>query len=132
MDYPAVPASSVHGNVDTCLQIVQYRIDLAVVQAPAAAVEYARRLAQRGMPLTALLRAYRVGRACFTDWLRNRSAVRAALIRDLLGERIDVSAAKATLECSARWRAWPPTSTFACARPCSSPAKGRQLQGDRL
>jgi len=109
-------------------------------------VEHARRLAQRGTPLTALLRAYRVGHTCFSDWvltelaqqaddaemisattlgmsrivagyidqtseemvaayaqerenwLRNRSAARAARIRDLLsGERIDVSAAEATL-----------------------------------
>jgi hypothetical protein len=39
------------------------------VQAPAAGVEYARRLAQRGTPLTPLLRVYRVGHACFSDWL---------------------------------------------------------------
>jgi adenylate kinase family enzyme len=142
----ALLASSVDSNVDTCLQIMQHRIDLSAVPAPAAAVEYARRLAQRGTPLTALLRAYRVGHACFTDWvlkelaqqaadaemvsaatlsmsrvvagyidhisekmveaygqereiwLRNRSAARAARIRDLLsGERIDVSAAEVTL-----------------------------------
>ncbi len=142
----ALLASSVDSNVDTCLQIMQHRIDLATVAAPAAAVEYARRLAQRGTPLTALLRAYRVGHARFSDWLlrelaqqisdakmisaatlgmsrivaeyidqtseemvaaytqerehwlRNRSAVRTARIRDLLsGERIDVSAAEATL-----------------------------------
>jgi DNA-binding PucR family transcriptional regulator len=142
----ALLASSVDSNVDTCLQVVQHRIDLAAVRAPAAAVEYARRLAQRGTPLTALLRAYRVGHACFSDWLlrelarqagdaemiiaatlgmskivagyidqtseemvaayrqerenwlRNRSAARAARIRDLLsGEQIDVGAAEATL-----------------------------------
>jgi len=142
----ALLASSVDSNVDTLLQIMLHRIDLATVQAPAAAVEYARRLAQRGTPLTALLRAYRVGHTCFVDWLlkelaqqaddaemisattlsmsrtvagyidqisetmvtayaqerenwlRNRSAVRAARIRDLLsGERIDVSAAEVTL-----------------------------------
>jgi DNA-binding PucR family transcriptional regulator len=142
----ALLASSVDSNVETCLQIVQYRIDLGAVQAPAAAAEYARRLAQRGTPLTALLRAYRVGHTCFADWLlkelaqqahdaemisaatlsmskivagyidqvseqmvaayaeerenwlRNRSAARAARIRELLsGERIDASAAEATL-----------------------------------
>ncbi len=65
----ALLASSVDSNVDTCLQIMQHRIDLSAVPAPAAAVEYARRLAQRGTPLTALLRAYRVGHACFTDWV---------------------------------------------------------------
>ena len=139
-------ASSVDSNVDTCLQIMQHRIDLAAVRAPAAATEYARRLAQRGTPLTALLRAYRVGHVCFSDWmlkelarqagnaemisaatlsmsrvvagyidqtseemvaayaqtrenwLRNRSAARAARIRDLLaGGRIDVGAAEVTL-----------------------------------
>ena len=138
--------SSVHSNVGTCLQIMQHQIDLSAVQAPAAAVEYARRRAQRGTSLTALLRAYRIGHACFSDWLfkelarqagdgqmisaatlgmsrivagyvdqtseeivaaytrereswlRNRSAARAARIRDLLsGQRINVSATEATL-----------------------------------
>jgi DNA-binding PucR family transcriptional regulator len=139
-------ASSVDSNVDTCLQIMQHRIDLAAVRAPAAATEYARRLAQRGTPLTALLRAYRLGHTCFSDWLirelarqardaemlsaatlgmsrvvagyidqtseemvdayaqarenwlRKRSAARAARIADLLaGGRIDVGATEATL-----------------------------------
>ena len=142
----ALHASSVRSNVDTCLQIMQHRIDLAAVHAPAAALEYARRLAQRATPLTALLRAYRLGHACFSgylvkelarqaddpamitattlsmskivagyidqtseemvaaytqereNWLRNLSAARAARLRDLLsGERVDVSAAEATL-----------------------------------
>jgi hypothetical protein len=65
----ALLASSVDGNVDTCLQIMQHRIDLSAVRAPAAAVEYARRLAQRGTPLTTLLRTYRLGHARFSDWL---------------------------------------------------------------
>jgi DNA-binding PucR family transcriptional regulator len=139
-------ASSVDSNVGTCLQIVQHQIDLSGVHAPAAALEYARRLAQRGRPLTALLRAYRLGHTCFADWLlkelarqtndaqmvtavtlgmseivagyidqtseeivaaytrerenwlRNRSAARAARIRDLLsGQRVNVSATEATL-----------------------------------
>jgi PucR C-terminal helix-turn-helix domain/GGDEF-like domain len=148
----ALLASSVDSNVATCLQIMLHRIDLAAVRAPASAVEYARRLAQRGTPLTMLLRAYRLGHACFSDWLltelalltelkgragdaatitatvqrmarlvagyidriseemvsaytqeredwlRNRSAARAARIRDLLsGAWIDVSATEATL-----------------------------------
>ena len=65
----ALLAASVDSNVDTCLQVMQHRIDLTAVAAPAAAVEYARRLAQRGTPLTALLRAYRVGHTRFSDWL---------------------------------------------------------------
>jgi DNA-binding PucR family transcriptional regulator len=65
----ALLGSSVDGNVETCLQIMQHQIGLAAVQAPAAAVEYARRLAQRGTPLTTLLRTYRIGHARFSDWL---------------------------------------------------------------
>src|SRR5580692_7377314 len=110
----ALLASSVDGNVETCLQIMQHQIGLSAVQAPAAAVEYARRLAQRGTPLTTLLRTYRVGHARFSDWLseemvaaytqerehwlRNQNAARAARVRELLsGERSDVRAAEATL-----------------------------------
>jgi PucR C-terminal helix-turn-helix domain/GGDEF-like domain len=69
--------SSVDSNVGTCLQVMRHQIDLAAVEAPAAAVEYARRLAQRGTPLTALLRAYRVGHARFSDWLLGELAQRA-------------------------------------------------------
>jgi hypothetical protein len=65
----ALLAASVRSNVDTCLQVMQHRIDLASVAAPTVVLEYARRLAQRGTPLTALLRAYRVGHARFSDWL---------------------------------------------------------------
>ena len=142
----ALFASSIHSNVGTCLQIMQHQIDLAAVRAPAASLEYARRRAQRGTPLTALLRTYRLGHTVFSDWvfkelarqtddaqmliavttgmsaivagyvdqtseeivaaytqerenwLRNRSAARAARIRDLLsGQRINVSATEATL-----------------------------------
>jgi hypothetical protein len=147
----ALLASSIDSNVAACLQIMQHRIDLAAVRAPTVAIEYARRLAQRGIPLTALLRAYRLGHARFSDWLltelaehtgdpemiiattlslsrivagyidqtseemvatyarerenwlRKRSAARAARIRDLLsGERINVSATEAALGCRLR------------------------------
>jgi hypothetical protein len=46
----ALLASSVDSNVDTCLQIMQHRIDLAAVPAPAAAVEYAPAGATRRPP----------------------------------------------------------------------------------
>ncbi len=65
----ALLTSSVHSNIGTCLQIMQHQIDLNAVQAPAASLEYARRRAQRGTPLTALLRAYRLGHTRFSDWL---------------------------------------------------------------
>ncbi len=60
--------ASVTENVATVLHILQHGIDLDRVHAPTAAQEYARRLAQRGVPVAALLRAYRIGSARFQDW----------------------------------------------------------------
>jgi DNA-binding PucR family transcriptional regulator len=142
----ALLASSVDSNIGTCLQILQHQIELSAVQAPAVALEYARRLAQRGTSLPALLRSYRLGHTCFTEWLfqelarqvsdaamitagtmnmsktvagyidqtseeivaaytyereqwlRNRSAARAARVRALLsGDRVNVGTTEATL-----------------------------------
>src|SRR5262249_17110610 len=73
----ALLASSVHTNTGTCLQTMQREIDLSAVQAPAASLESARRRAQRGTPLTALLRAYRLGHTCFSDWLLRELARQA-------------------------------------------------------
>jgi len=69
--------SSVHSNVGTCLQILQHQIELSAVRAPAASLEYARRRAQRGTPLPALLRAYRLGHTCFSGWLLKELAEQA-------------------------------------------------------
>jgi PucR C-terminal helix-turn-helix domain/GGDEF-like domain len=60
--------ASVAENVTTLLHVIQHGIDLGKVHAPAAAEEYARRLAQRDVPFVALLRAYRIGSARFQDW----------------------------------------------------------------
>jgi hypothetical protein len=60
--------ASVAENVATILHVIQHGIDLDKVHAPAAAEEYARRLAQRGVPVASLLRAYRIGSARFQDW----------------------------------------------------------------
>jgi DNA-binding PucR family transcriptional regulator len=57
--------ASVAENVATVLHVLQHDIDLDHVRAPAAAEEYGRRLAQRGIPLAALLRAYRIGSTRF-------------------------------------------------------------------
>jgi hypothetical protein len=94
----ALLASSVDSNVATCLQIMLHRIDLAAVRAPASAVEYARRLAQRGTPLTMLLRAYRLGHACFSDWLLTE----LALLTELKGRAGDAATITATVQRMAR------------------------------
>src|SRR5271156_62419 len=53
--------TSVEGNVGTVLHALRYDIAVERVEAPTAALEYARRLAQRGVPVNALVRAYRLG-----------------------------------------------------------------------
>jgi hypothetical protein len=64
----ALLEASVGENVATVLHVIQHGIELENVHAPASAEEYARRLAQRGVPASALLRAYRIGAARFQDW----------------------------------------------------------------
>lgn len=126
-------SASLFQNIDTALRIFIHGIDPTRVEAPAAAMEYARRLAQRGTPVIDLIRAYYLGQTAILDhaltlatrladdpellggmmskaltgtfafidrvtrqvvsayqeerdrWLLNRSAVRAARVRELLG-----------------------------------------------
>jgi DNA-binding PucR family transcriptional regulator len=52
---------SVLGNVETLLRAVRYAIPVNLVAVPVVAMEYARRLAQYGILLNALVRAYRLG-----------------------------------------------------------------------
>lgn len=53
--------AAVEGNVETILHILQHGISPEHVNPPSAAFEHARRLAQNGVPLHALVRAYRLG-----------------------------------------------------------------------
>jgi hypothetical protein len=55
--------ASITENIVTALHVIINRIDPQTVDAPASAVSYARRLAQRDVPLSALLRAYRLGQS---------------------------------------------------------------------
>ena len=71
---------SVESNVTTLVHVIGYQIDSHPADAPPAALAYARRLAQRGVPVGELLRAYRVGQACFMQWCYHELAVQA---RDL-------------------------------------------------
>jgi hypothetical protein len=52
---------SIEGNLVAILHMLAHDIPADRVDPPAAALEYARRLAQRGVPVNALVRAYRVG-----------------------------------------------------------------------
>jgi hypothetical protein len=60
--------ASVEGNVETILHVLRHDLDPRGVEPPAAAVAYAQRLAQRGVPVNALIRAYRVGQAHLMEW----------------------------------------------------------------
>lgn len=76
-------SASVEGNVETVLQAMAFAVDPAGVEAPLAALAYPRLLAQRGLPVTALVRAYRLGQASMVQQMY--TAVRAA---DLPVERM--------------------------------------------
>ena len=88
--------ASVDENVAAMLHVIQHGIDLANVHAPTAAGEYARRLAQREVPVAALLRAYRIGSTRFLDWCLQELARRTddASVVSTAGMRIaDITAA---------------------------------------
>ena len=82
--------ASIRANVEQRLGILEHGIDPTAIQPPSAAVEYARRLAQRGVPVFALIRAYRLGHAEFLH----------RLIEDLVehGSGSESSEGRATLE----------------------------------
>jgi hypothetical protein len=61
--------ASVEGNVATILNAIHHGIPIERVESPTAALEYARRLAQRGVPANALVRAYRIGHKVVLDMI---------------------------------------------------------------
>ncbi|WGP06578.1 helix-turn-helix domain-containing protein [Bacillus subtilis] len=54
-------SASIAGNIETILHALQHGISSDNLEPPTAAFEYARRLAQRGISVNALVRAYRLG-----------------------------------------------------------------------
>jgi hypothetical protein len=65
-------------NVATVLHILQHGIDVDRLHIPPVAAEHVRRLAQRGVPLTAVLRSYRIGATRFQHWCFQELARRTA------------------------------------------------------
>jgi GGDEF-like domain/PucR C-terminal helix-turn-helix domain len=59
--------AAVESNVTTVLHALRCNIAVARVEAPAAALEHARRLAQRDVPVKTLVRAYRLGQRRMTE-----------------------------------------------------------------
>jgi DNA-binding PucR family transcriptional regulator len=58
---------SVDGNVATVFSAIRHAIPIEKVELPTAALEHARRLAQRGVTVNALVRAYRLGHKALLD-----------------------------------------------------------------
>ena len=53
---------------------VRYEIPIENIEPPTAALEYARRMAQRGVPMNALVRAYRLGHEIVLEFARDEIA----------------------------------------------------------
>ena len=66
--------ASIESNLETLVHVMRYDISIADSSPPPAAAEYARRLAQRGISSTALIRAYRLGQQLTVDWALERFA----------------------------------------------------------
>ncbi|UIX32788.1 PucR family transcriptional regulator [Streptomyces sp. GQFP] len=59
--------ASITENIVAAMNFLQQGIDAQHLEAPTAALAYARMLAQRDVPLSALIRAYRIGHSTFLD-----------------------------------------------------------------
>ncbi|MFD4508096.1 PucR family transcriptional regulator [Streptomyces sp. NPDC058457] len=70
--------ASVKENVATLLHIFENDIPLENLEGLAAANEHARRLAQRDIPVSALIRAYRLGHWRFLQWCLDELSLRGA------------------------------------------------------
>lgn len=66
--------STVLDNVVSALRVISGRSEDTEPAAPPVAFEFARRLAQQGVPLTVMLRAYRLGQATFQQRMIARLA----------------------------------------------------------
>jgi hypothetical protein len=68
--------ASIEGNIDNIFHSLQHGITVDRMEPPTAAIEYSRRLAQRGVPVNALVRAYRLGQQNLLEALYAESAIR--------------------------------------------------------
>lgn len=67
---------SAGSNLENLAYLLRGHVPARQIRAPSAAVEYARRLAQRGTSPSALLRAYRLGQQLILAWAVEEIAVR--------------------------------------------------------
>jgi DNA-binding PucR family transcriptional regulator len=74
---------SVTGNFETFFPAIRYGIPIATIEPSTAALEHARRLAQRGVDADALVRTYRLGHLAFVKMVLDE--IRAAHLDAQLG-----------------------------------------------
>ena len=77
-------AASTSSNLSTIFDVLLHGLPLDRIDVPAAAAAYARRFAQRDLPIEGLLRAYRLGQERVIQWLLRRLGARALSAEVLL------------------------------------------------
>lgn len=85
---------SIEANVDTVFSAIRHDIAIDRVEPPTAALEHARRLAQRGASVNILVRAYRLAHKAVLDQARRQidaSDLDAELGLDVFGQIADVT-----------------------------------------
>lgn len=75
--------STVLDSVVSALRVVSGRTQDTLPPAPPVALEFARRLAQQGVPITTMLRAYRLGQAAFQQHLIARIATENVTVEEM-------------------------------------------------
>jgi DNA-binding PucR family transcriptional regulator len=91
--------ASIESNVSQLLHLMEQSVDLHLVEPPAGALQFAQRLAQRGVPLSALWRAYHLCNArffviCLHELARHGNTVmdlaeQATALSELLNTYVD-------------------------------------------
>lgn len=71
-------AASTEENLSAAIRVLEHGLDPRMLEVPPVTTEYARRLAQRGIPVSALLRAYRLGHAAAVEVLLAEVAAEGA------------------------------------------------------
>lgn len=85
---------SVEDNVETVFSAIRHEIPMENVEPPTTALEYARRLAQRGVSVNALLRAYRLGHKAVLEFARadlRASNLESQLSLDIFGRIAEIT-----------------------------------------
>lgn len=77
-------AASTSSNLSTIFDVLLHGLPLDRIDVPAAAAAYARRFAQRDLPIEGLLRAYRLGQERVIQWLLRRLGAKALSAEVLL------------------------------------------------